>query len=63
MCIICLELLKLKMTIPEAELAVSELVMVDTSRGVGDVHYKKLETSLKELNVDDLDDVLMEGSK
>lgn len=69
MCMICVELLKQKMTIPEAERAASELVrssLIDDPKKFDwtkQKHYKKLKEALENLDLEKLNDVLEEGKE
>ena len=69
MCIICLELLKQKMTMIEAERAASEMVRaawIDDPKKFNYKDYnhtKKLKEALEELDLEKLDAVLKEGKE
>ena len=69
MCLICIELLKHKMTIIEADRAASEMVramLVDDASKFNYKDYqhrKRLKQALENLDLDKLDKILDEGSK
>ena len=62
MCIICVELIKQKMTIPEAERNVGEKI-ISTKYWERLEHEIELAKALKELDIDKLDKILDEGLK
>lgn len=59
MCLICVELIKQRMTLPEAERASLENIMGKES----DSHEYKLRKALKELNLEELAELLEEGTE
>lgn len=59
MCLICVELIKQRMTLPEAERASLENIMGKKS----DSHEYKLRKALKELNLEELAELLEEGTE
>lgn len=66
MCLVCVELIKQNMSIPEAERNVSELISVTKPLVVDDpvvMHYIDLLDSMNEMNVEKLDKILTEGTK
>lgn len=69
MCLICIELLKQKMTITEAERAANEMVRaawIDDPKKFDYEDYrhkKKLQQALRDLDLDELDEVLDEGKE
>jgi len=62
MCIICIELIKTRMTLKEAERAVMELILTskDQDRETKE-HWIKLRSALKNDDLDSLDRTLEEG--
>ena len=59
MCLICVELIKQRMTWGEGERATSEIIRVSPQ----DEHNAKLRKALKELDLELLAEVLEEGEK
>lgn len=60
MCIICVELIKHKMTLYEAERASLEMVLTSKD-GIDTNHYRKLNKSIREMDIKTLGDTLEEG--
>lgn len=62
MCIICVELVKQRMSIPEAERNVSELVVTDSfGEKFEKQHVMDLKDAVGEMDIDKLDRVIEEG--
>ena len=62
MCMICIDLMKLSMTVMEAEKASDELVMVGKLDKYY-LHYRKLNKSIKELDLEALGEAINEGTR
>lgn len=63
MCIICVELIKQRMTLLEADRNLDEVVndiKVDAQKRE---HYRKLKRSIDEFDIDKLDETITEGLK
>lgn len=64
MCIICIELVKQKMTMGEAKRAATEIILdVEDSNSEEFDHYSKLIESIRDLDLEKLGEVLDEGIK
>jgi len=64
MCIICVELIKQRMTLLEAEKNIGELLWTTKREDIDDIlHLLELNESIINLDTERLDKVLTEGSK
>ena len=61
MCLICVELIKQRMTVTEAEKAVGEYFIGPTVLADKMEHFKKLKRALEELDLEELNKALTEG--
>jgi mevalonate kinase len=59
MCLICVDLIKQKMTLPEAQRNASEMNLTRS----GSDHYAELEKAIKELDLEKLGQLLDENEK
>jgi uncharacterized protein YaaN involved in tellurite resistance len=62
MCIICVELIKQQLTITEAEKNLGEMVNDNRETLEKLNHYRKLKYAVEELDIDELDKLLDEGT-
>ena len=60
MCIVCIELTKQTITYPEAQNGLKEMI-ISTKDGDKLDHYELLDRSLREADLDTLDELLGEG--
>ena len=61
MCIICIELMKHHLTMLEAEKASNEMIL--TTTGTDAAHYRELNRSIREMDLETLGNVLEEGKE
>ena len=63
MCMICVDLIKLNMTLKEAERASTEIVQTVKPGDDNSEHYQELNEAIKDLDLDTLSEILDEGTK